>query len=152
MDYVASLEKCELLLESTDLTRDEKLQEICEFIYDSAPNYDWVGYYFADYENRELVLGPYIGESTDHTRIPFGKGICGQVAVSNEVFKVDDVAKEDNYLSCSIAVKSEIVVPLFVKGINIGQIDIDSHAVNAFDDRDSRFLVELNELVAKLFE
>lgn len=151
MDYVAGLEKCVLLLESTALTRDEKLQEICEFLYDSIPNYDWVGYYFADHEKRELVLGPYIGESTDHTRIPFGKGICGQVAISNEVFKVDDVTQEGNYLSCSIDVKSEIVVPLFVKGINIGQIDIDSHAVNAFDDRDTRFLVDLNELVAKLF-
>jgi GAF domain-containing protein len=53
---------------------------------------------------------------TDHTVIPFGKGICGQVAESNANFVVPDVAAQDNYIACSFTVKSEIVVPLFVDG------------------------------------
>lgn len=151
MDYVATLNRCKLILERTDLTREEKLQEVCELLYDSKHYYDWVGYYFADHEKQILTLGSFIGEHTDHVIIPFGQGICGQVALSNEVFLVEDVYKQENYLSCSLNVKSEIVVPLFVEGINIGQIDIDSHTVNAFDTRDIELLTHLNVEVAKLF-
>jgi GAF domain-containing protein len=69
-------------------------------------------FYFANQESKTLHLGPYVGAETDHTVIPFGKGICGQVAVSNENFVVPDVAAQDNYIACSFTVKSEIVVPL----------------------------------------
>ncbi|MDR0229346.1 MAG: GAF domain-containing protein [Flavobacteriaceae bacterium] len=151
MNYVATIDRCKLILERIDLTREEKLQEICELLYDSISYYDWVGYYFADHEKKILTLGPYIGEHTDHTSIPFGKGICGQVALSNDIFLVEDVQKQENYLSCSINVKSEIVVPLFVEGVNIGQIDIDSHTINAFDSRDIELLTNVNKEVAKLF-
>jgi GAF domain-containing protein len=96
-------------------------------------------------------LGPYAGAVTDHTVIPFGKGICGQVAESNQNFVVPDVQAQDNYIACSITVKSEIVVPLFVHGKNIGQIDIDSHVLDPFTAADERFLEWVNEEVAKLF-
>ena len=78
-------------------------------------------------EKPELILATYVGASTEHTHIPFGKGICGQVALSNQNFIVDDVNTQDNYIACSLDVKSEIVVPLMVNGQNIGQIDIDGH-------------------------
>ena len=68
-----------------------------------------------------MVLGPYVGAATDHTVIPFGKGICGQVAVSNETFVVPDVWEQDNYLACSLETKAEIVVPIIKDGVNIGQ-------------------------------
>jgi L-methionine (R)-S-oxide reductase len=92
-----------------------------------------------------------VGEPTDHTVIPFGKGICGQVAVSNQNFVVPDVSAQTNYIACSFTVKSEIVVPLFVNGINIGQIDIDSHVLNPFTQEDEQFLEFVNNEVAKLF-
>jgi len=85
-------------------------------------------------------LGPYAGSATDHTIIPFGKGICGQVAVSNKNFVVPDVKAQDNYIACSLTVKSEIVIPLFVNGENIGQIDIDSNTLNPFTKEDEEFL------------
>ena len=47
--------------------------------------------------------------------------------------------------------KSEIVVPIFVKGKNIGQIDIDSHVKNAFDQDDVQFLEKVAELVGGLY-
>jgi GAF domain-containing protein len=96
-------------------------------------------------------LGSYVGAATDHTVIPFGKGICGQVAVSNSNFVVPDVSAQDNYIACSFTVKSEIVVPLFVDGKNIGQIDIDSHELDPFSEADERFLEFVNLQVAKLF-
>jgi GAF domain-containing protein len=139
------------ILFTKNQTRDEKLHHLCTLLETNIPYYTWVGFYFANHETKTLHLGPYVGASTDHTIIPFGKGICGQVAVSNQNFVVPDVAAQDNYIACSFTVKSEIVVPLFVNGENIGQIDIDSNVLNPFTEEDERFLEFVNQEVAKLF-
>lgn len=136
---------------NSTITREEKLLKICELLSNSIDYYNWVGFYFAQPETQTLHLGPYVGAETDHTVIPFGKGICGQVAVSNANFVVPDVAAQDNYIACSFTVKSEIVVPLFVNGENIGQIDIDSHVLNPFTEADERFLEFVNEKIAELY-
>lgn len=133
------------------ISREEKLLKICQLLQESIDYYNWVGFYFANLEAKTLHLGPYVGAPTDHTVIPFGKGICGQVAVSNENFVVPDVTAQDNYIACSFTVKSEIVVPLFVNGKNIGQIDIDSHVLDPFTEADERFLEFVNQQVAALF-
>ena len=132
-------------------SRDEKLKQICELLEQNISYYNWVGFYFRNGNKEELLLGPYVGAPTDHTVIPFGKGICGQVAVSNQNFVVPDVAAQDNYIACSFTVKSEIVVPLFVNGENIGQIDIDSNVLDPFSEADERFLEFVNSEIAKLF-
>lgn len=132
-------------------TRDEKLLKVCELLEKHIVHYNWVGFYFRNGQKEELILGPYVGAPTDHTVIPFGKGICGQVAVSNKNFVVPDVALQKNYIACSFTVKSEIVVPLFVNGVNIGQIDIDSNFLNPFSEDDERFLEFVNAEIAKLF-
>ena len=136
----------------TDETKsvDTRLGEICELLRSNVDHYDWVGFYFKNGDKEELKLGPYAGAPTDHTIIPFGKGICGQVAVSNENFVVPDVAAQDNYIACSITVKAEIVVPLFVNGENVGQIDIDSNTPDPFTEEDERFLEFINAEVAKI--
>ncbi len=139
------------ILNHDNQLREDKLLQLCHFLRDNIDYYDWVGFYFRNGEKEELILGPYAGEATDHTVIPFGKGICGQVAVSNRNFVVPDVHAQDNYIACSLTVKSEIVIPLFVNGENIGQIDIDSEVLDAFTERDERFLEFVNEEVAKLF-
>jgi L-methionine (R)-S-oxide reductase len=119
---------------------NERLLNICELLESNVSYYNWVGFYFRNGNKEELILGPYVGAPTDHTIIPFGKGICGQVAVSNKNFVVPDVTAQDNYIACSITVKAEIVIPVFVNGENIGQIDIDSNTPNPFTDEDERFL------------
>ena len=139
------------ILKASEISTEDKLFALCSFLRESVPYYDWVGYYFANHENRTLHLGPYAGTPTDHTVIPFGKGICGQVAESNSNFVVPDVNAQDNYIACSITVKSEIVIPLFKNGRNIGQIDIDSHVLDPFSEEDERFLEWVNEQVAELF-
>lgn len=131
--------------------RDEKLLQICHLLKDNIDYYDWVGFYFKNGAVEELILGPYAGEPTDHTVIPFGKGICGQVAVSDKNYVVPDVSAVDNYIACSVSVQSEIVVPIFVDGKNIGQIDIDSNIKNAFSDLDENFLEFVNQQVAKMY-
>ncbi|MEC3964969.1 GAF domain-containing protein [Flagellimonas halotolerans] len=129
---------------------DTRLGEICELLRNNIDYYDWVGFYFKNGDKEELKLGPYAGTPTDHTIIPFGKGICGQVAVSNQNFVVPDVAAQDNYIACSITVKAEIVVPLFVNGENVGQIDIDSNTPDPFTEEDERFLEFINQNVAEI--
>ncbi len=142
----------ELILNKPEAPINERLQQICELLKERLEYYDWVGFYFRNGTKEELKLGPYAGEATDHIIIPFGKGICGQVAVSNENFVVPDVKAQDNYIACSLRVRSEIVVPLFVKGENIGQIDIDSNTPDPFSSADERFLEFVNEKVAKILE
>ena len=151
MTFEALKPKVTKITSNSALDRDEKLLKICKLLSNSIAYYNWVGFYFANHETQTLHLGPYIGAETDHTVIPFGKGICGQVAVSNANFVVPDVADQDNYIACSFTVKSEIVVPLFVNGKNIGQIDIDSHVLDPFTEADERFLEFVNEEIAKLY-
>ena len=137
-------------LVSRSSSLDATLKEICELLKTSIPYYDWVGFYFKNGEKEELKIGPYAGATTDHTIIPFGKGICGQVAVSNKNFVVADVSSQDNYIACSLSVKSEIVIPLFVNNVNIGQLDIDSNTIDPFTHEDERFLEFVCESVASI--
>ncbi|MFV9552515.1 GAF domain-containing protein [Algibacter sp. PT7-4] len=140
----------ERIVSETEKTVNERLLNICKLLETHVEYYNWVGFYFSNANKKELHLGPYVGEPTDHTVIPFGKGICGQVAVSNENFVVPDVAAQDNYIACSITVKAEIVVPIFVNGKNIGQIDIDSNTPDPFTKNDEDFLEFVCSKVSKL--
>ncbi|UCD94251.1 MAG: GAF domain-containing protein [Candidatus Zixiibacteriota bacterium] len=131
--------------------KEFKLEVVCNLLSKNIAGYDWVGFYRVDKSRkRELVLGPFVGEPTEHVRIPFGKGICGRAADSEETFLVQDVTKEDNYLACSPKVRSEIVVPIFRNGELVGELDIDSHTPSAFSKKDSEFLSKVGELVSHL--
>ncbi len=138
------------IIEDTDKSLTQSLMEICELLQTSIDYYNWVGFYFANDEERTLHLKAFAGEPTDHKVIPFGKGICGQVANSNENFVVPDVKAQNNYLACSILVKAEIVIPIFKNEKNIGQIDIDSHVKDPFSKKDEEFLEWVNEQVSSI--
>ena len=139
MDLNRLKNKVDSILGSTNTT-NEKLKSICDVLESEISYYDWVGFYFKNGDKDELKLGQYTGEETEHTIIPFGKGICGQVALSNQNFVVQDVSNQENYISCGWKVKSEIVIPIFVNKENIGQIDIDSHTANVFTNKDEQLL------------
>jgi GAF domain-containing protein len=131
--------------------RDSKLKTVCKLLKNNVPYYNWVGFYIVDEKRRdELVLGPFEGERTEHTRIRFGRGICGQAAQLERTFIMQDVSKEKNYLSCSTNVKSEIVVPIFKNKTVIGELDIDSHALSPFTEQDEAFLKKVCEMVSRI--
>lgn len=134
-----------------DTSSEEKRQQICDYLKQEINYYDWVGFYFKNGDKNELKLAEFAGEPTDHVIIPFGKGICGQVAVSNENYVVPDVTAQDNYISCGWKVKSEIVIPIFVNNENIGQIDIDSHTVDPFKKEDEILLEFVCQKVSELY-
>lgn len=147
--YLVLLAHCKEIVASSTVDRYTTMEKICVYLQKEVAHYDWVGFYMANHEAQTLHLKAFAGIPTDHTVIPFGKGICGQVAVSNENFLVDDVSAQDNYIACDIHVKSEIVIPLFVQGKNRGQIDIDSNKINAFSTEDVQFLEQLNAAIAE---
>jgi len=140
----------ETIVSEDSISTNQILLLICKLLEKNINHYNWVGFYFKNGNKDELKLGPYVGAPTDHTIIPFGKGICGQVAVSNKNFVVPDVSAQDNYIACSISVKSEIVIPIFVNGENIGQIDIDSESPDPFNEDDERFLEFVCNKVTKI--
>jgi GAF domain-containing protein len=105
----------------------------------ALPHYSWVGIYLL--EGDELVLGPFLGAPSPHTRIPLGRGICGAAATERQTIVVDDVNSDPRYLACSLDTKSEIVVPILRDGVVLGEIDIDSDRPAAFGS-DDRALLE----------
>jgi GAF domain-containing protein len=135
-----------------EVTRNEKLFAICELLADEIPTFNWVGFYLPD-ENgaEELVLGPFVGPPTDHVRIPYGRGICGQVALSHQTFVSQDVQSEDNYLSCSVDVQSEIVAPIMVGDTFVGQLDIDSNTKKSITKEQQELVEEICELLSDEF-
>jgi len=136
---------------ATSHNKDEKLLEICRFLNSRFEAFNWVGFYFADNAKKELFLGPYIGEPTEHIRIPFGRGICGQTAVSLNTKNINDVHDEANYLACSLNVRSEIVIPLIKNGTFFGELDIDSHQPARFGLSEQKYLEKVVEILTDLF-
>lgn len=129
----------------------DALKNICELLDKKIDYYNWTGFYLVDGKSK-LKLGPFIGEDTEHVEIEFGEGICGQAASTEKTFLIGDVSKEDNYLSCSPKTKSEIVVPLFDKSGKVaGEIDIDSHLINPFDEKDSNLLEDICNLITERY-
>jgi|MTBAKSStandDraft_2_1061841.scaffolds.fasta_scaffold01210_5 GAF domain-containing protein len=144
-EYREILERIMAVPEDKDI-----LAEISRILYNRISHFDWVGFYLINPENKdELLLGPFSGEPTEHVRIPVGRGICGQAAATQSVFVVPDVSLEENYLSCSPHVRSEIVVPLAHGELVWGEIDIDSHTPDAFTSEDRILLEEVAEYLSQ---
>ena len=118
-------------------------------LHENFPHY--TGVYIYLLEGETLVLGPYRGRPTEHTRIPIGKGICGRAARVKHTVVVDDVNADAEYIACSVQTRSEIVVPILRGDEVLGEIDIDSDSPAAFDARDRAFLEEIARLVAPKF-
>ncbi len=119
------------------------------------PKYNWVGFYMIEEQpgtEPMLVLGPFVGDETPHKRIPLNEGICGAAASSGNTVVVDDVNADPRYLACSLKTKSEIVVPIRVRGAVVGELDIDSHEPAAFDAEDRALCEHAARLVGQYLE
>lgn len=141
-------------LASSAPSSDALLKSIVALLHDKLFKYNWVGFYMLGKEaDRDiLILGPYQGSMTPHTRIPLNQGICGAAASSGKTVIVDDVSNDPRYLACSLETKSEIVVPVFVKGKVVGELDIDSHFLAAFGPEDRKLCEHAAVLVGKYLE
>jgi L-methionine (R)-S-oxide reductase len=132
----------------------ELMTGIVGLLHKNLLKYNWVGFYMIEKEPAEdmLVLGPFKGSMTPHTRIRLNQGICGAAASSGETVIVDDVGSDSRYLACSAETKSEIVVPVFVAGNVVGELDIDSHFRAAFASEDKKLCEHAAKLLGTWIE
>ena len=141
-------------LNSAAETADQLMKSITLLLQARMLKYNWVGFYMleAGASPPVLVLGHYQGAMTPHTRIPLNQGICGAAASSGRTVIVDDVSSDQRYLACSIETKSEIVVPIFVSGKVVGELDIDSQFPAAFTFEDRELVEYCAKVVGKRLE
>jgi L-methionine (R)-S-oxide reductase len=135
-------------------TAQDLMQRMAKVLHDRMLKYNWVGFYMLEPGAKPpvLVLGAFEGAMTPHTRIPLHQGICGAAASSGQTVVVDDVSKDPRYLACSLETKSEIVVPIFVRGKVVGELDIDSHFSAAFTREHQELVQYCAMLVGKKLE
>jgi L-methionine (R)-S-oxide reductase len=138
-------------------TVEDLMTDIVGRLQQYVPHYNWVGFYMIEKSAKPdvapvLVLGPYVGAPTSHTRIPLNEGICGAAVTTGDTVVVDDVQSDPRYLACSIETKSEIVVPVRVRGEIVGELDIDSHEPVAFTPDDRTFCEFCARLVGEYLE
>jgi GAF domain-containing protein len=122
------------------------LAAVVDLLKHRMPRYTWVGIYLL--EGNELVLGPFRGKPSPHTRIPLNRGICGAAASTKRTIVVDDVHADPRYLACSLETKSEIVVPILHGSRVIGELDIDSDLPAAFGPEDQQLLESAAAMLA----
>ena len=127
---------------------------ITRLLQERMLKYNWVGFYMIEESDKTpfLILGPFQGAMTPHTKIAMNQGICGAAASSGKTVIVDDVTADTRYLACSIETKSEIVVPIFTHGKVVGELDIDSHFPSAFSGEDRNLVEYCAQLVGKRLE
>ena len=135
------------------LSAEALMKRICERLA-QLPSFNWVGFYSLAQEacKKVLYLGPYVGAPTPHVRIPLDQGICGAAVSQGQTIVVDDVNADPRYLACSLETKSEIVAPIRVRGVIVGEIDIDSHVHAAFGPEERQLVERCAELVGRTLE
>jgi len=120
-------------LKATGAPLEALLDRAVHQLHESHPKFHWTGIYEL-FEDDLLRLGPFIGAPTDHVFIGVGQGVCGTAVAEKRNINVPDVTKVSNYLACSTATKSELVVLIRLGDAIFAQIDVDSHECNAFDE------------------
>ena len=146
VDYAGIEQEIRLALARIGDATDAMTRTV-EILKARVPDYTWVGIYrlFAN----ELVLGPFLGRPSPHTRIPVGRGICGAAAAEKTTIIVDDVSADSRYLACSAETQSEIVVPIMRGSEVLGEIDIDSDRPAAFGAEDKQLLESVASVLAE---
>jgi GAF domain-containing protein len=130
-------------------SHQEAMLQTVNILKEQIPDYTWVGIYLL--EGNELVLGPFLGKPSPHTRIPLNQGICGAAAMHKQTVIVDDVDADPRYLACSLETRSEIVVPITRGSQVLGELDIDSDKKAAFGPADQDLLESVAALLARKF-
>jgi L-methionine (R)-S-oxide reductase len=132
-------------------SRAEALMMAVRVLRESSDHFDWEGIYLV--RGNDLVLEAYAGdEETEHLKIPMGQGICGYAAKEETTIVVPDVSKDSRYLACFASTRSEIVVPIKGRSGVLGEIDIDSSRLSAFNKRDQEILEKAASLLARYLE
>jgi L-methionine (R)-S-oxide reductase len=133
----------------TAATAEALMERTAKRLHEKMTRYNWVGFYLVDPTNANfLIVGPFAGSFTPNVRIPLNSGLCGAAASSGQTIVVQDVSKDPRYLAGSALVKSEIVVPIYVKKKLVGELDIESYFTDTFNQSERAFVEACAEVVA----
>lgn len=111
----------------------------------SWDNLNWAGFYFV--KNNELVLGPFQGRPAC-THIPFNRGVCGKTYREAAPQRVDDVLAVPDHIACDSASRSELCVPIIVRGEVVAEIDLDAPIPSRFSEEDEKIMIRAAEDIA----
>ena len=144
------------LLDNINLIIDENaplisnLSNISRLIFETMDGSSWCGFYLADEDTHTLYLGPYQGPIAC-TRIPFGKGVCGQAFNKMTTLLVPNVHEYPGHIACSDLTNSEVVVPIIKDSKVVGVIDLDSNNFNNYTNDDVILLEKVANLISTIF-
>ena len=104
--------------------------------------------------SHELRMRFQIGHTpqVERMRIPVGKGVAGQVALTRQPILLNDVSKADYYVSANPEVRSELAVPLIAKNRLIGVLDLESEQLDFFRDEHLNVLTMTASRIAQSIE
>ena len=120
------------------------LANVSSALMESIPLLNWAGFYLLD--QGRLVLGPFCGRVAC-TLIPLGKGVCGTATKEDRILRVDDVHRFEGHIACDNVSRSELVVPIHVKGAVIGVLDLDSPVEGRFQEEDEALMRSVGQLI-----
>ena len=134
-------------------TVEALMEQIVQRLHDTMTRYNWVGFYVVDKAKPGfLILGPHVGSFAPLESISLDRGLCGAAATTKKTVVVNNVAADPRYMAGSELVKSEIVVPVLMKGALFGEIDINSYFANTFTPADQEFVEACAALVGSFLE
>lgn len=137
-------------LQKNGAALDKLLNAAVELLHQSNPRFHWTGIYEL-FPDNVLHLGPFIGAPTDHCFIGVGQGVCGTAVAERRNINIPDVSKVSNYLACSTATRSELVILIWSGETIFAQIDIDSHELAAFDENAVRLVEEVADWLSQVY-
>jgi L-methionine (R)-S-oxide reductase len=135
---------------TTAATVEPLMERIAKRLHEKMTRYNWTGFYLVDPADANyLIVGPFAGSFTPHSRFPLKTGLCGAAATSGQVVVVQDVSKDPRYLAGSPLVKSEIVVPIYSNEKLAGELDIESYFADTFTKPEQEFIEACAHVVAE---
>ena len=143
------IEQCNLLIDKT-LPNISNISNLIALLYHEMKNINWLGFYICDEKNQECTLGPFQGKVAC-TRIPYGKGVVGTCAKTQETQRIEDVHQFPGHIACDCASNSEICIPIKKDDKLVAILDIDSFEFNNFSKEDLESLEKISELFSPLF-
>jgi phosphoserine phosphatase RsbU/P len=117
-------------------------------------NYRIFAIFLLNDRTRDLRMRFQLGHTAkvERTRLPVGKGVVGQVALTRQPILLNDVKAADFYVDANPEVCSELAVPLIAKNRLIGVLDLESTEVGYFTPEHLRVLTMTASRIAQAIE
>jgi sigma-B regulation protein RsbU (phosphoserine phosphatase) len=138
---------------NTTLDLQTLLNRTAELVRSTIP-YRIFAIFLLNDRTQELRMRFQTGHSPQvaRTRIPMGKGVVGQVALTRRAVLLNDVRTDPHYIDVNPEVRAELAVPLIAKNRLIGVLDIESEQAGFFRPEHLNVLTMTASRIAQAIE